>query len=145
MIMGEREREIAAIAAKSSDVLVFARTLLHTAGTDSLPLLEAVANVALNRFLYERDISGGARLVDVLTDPRMFPCWRKPRAVPALDASDAGFGICFRLARRALAGLLPDNAKGAIRFRRRDCFPLWATGLAGCAAFGEYVFYNNCD
>lgn len=143
-MMRDREMEIAAIAADKSGVLVFARTLFATAGTASLPLLEAVANAALNRFLYEREIDARARLAEVLTDAGMFPCWHDPRAMAALDASDPGFGICLRIVRRALAGLLPDNTNGAIRFHRRDRFPLWATGLVGCAAFGDYVFYNNC-
>jgi hypothetical protein len=101
--------------------------------------------MAVNRFLYERDIDGGVALTDVLADPSLFPCWRDPRAMDSVGADDPGFGVCLRMARRALSGMLADDTFGSIRFHKRGECPIWATGLVESAVVGDCVFYNNCD
>jgi hypothetical protein len=143
--MDERAAAVSALAVNCADVVVFAKTLLATAGAGGMELLEAVANVALNRFLYERDISGRISLVDVLVDGSVFPCWRDPRAMDSVGPQCDGFGVCLRMARRALSGHLADNTFSAIRFHKRSELPIWATGLVESAAVGGYLFYNNCD
>jgi hypothetical protein len=145
MIMHEREAAVSALAVNGADVLVLAKTLFATAGAGSMELLEAVANVALNRFLYERDISARASLVGVLVGGSVFPCWRDPRSMDSVGPECEGFGVCLRMARRALSGHLADNTFSAIRFHKRGELPLWATGLVESAAIGGCLFYNNCD
>lgn len=48
---------------------------------------------------------------------------------------------CIRIARRALAGSIPDPTRGAARFHRVDRLPGWARGRTPSAVIGDYLFY----
>ncbi len=49
---------------------------------------------------------------------------------------------CRRIASRALAGLLPDHARGATRWHPAEVLPRWAVGEPPVAEVGGLVFYR---
>lgn len=58
----------------------------------------------------------------------------------ATDQATLSAGL--RIARRALAGTLPDHSRGADRFHRIGDFPDWAKESRPVAEVGEFLFYR---
>jgi hypothetical protein len=138
MPSGEREAAIraASLSGHAPSLAVFAKTMLASVGASDERLMEAFASMALNRFLYEKDLEDGASLVSVLTDEDEFPCWRDVKAMDGIDLASEGFRLCLRVARRALSGCLADSMRGATRFSVD-----WGNGRKGMRV-GRYMFFN---
>lgn len=135
--------EAAADGADAVDTL--ARTLWGEARGEPVRGIEAVAAVIVNRLRQRRETGGHA----VRRESRGFPCWdpafpERPRML-AVDGSDPVFATCLRVARRAVAGVLPDPTGGATRYHRAGDRPDWAEGLFPTAEIGGSLFYGGED
>lgn len=146
MLIVERNQEIVNWNI-SSDInkLIFAKTLLETCGTKNSFLMRAVANVILNRFLYEKEIDEEMNFVKCITDPYLFLCWKDYKKMDLIDLEGVNFKKCFLIANKALKGNLVDNTLSSINFHKKVEFPDWATGLVGVVSIEDFIFYNNCD
>lgn len=120
-----------------------ARTLWGEAQGEPVRGIEAVAAVIVNR-VRQAD-ARGARAIR--QESLRCPCWSanrpdRPRML-AVDGTDPVFATCLRVARRAVAGVLPDPTGGATRYHRADDRPDWAEGLFPIAEIGGSLFYGG--
>lgn len=134
------------IFSRFDDLGVLARTLWGEARGEGRDGMEAVACVVLNRIK-----SGltwwGSDVRTVCLCPWQFSCWnqRDPNR-PLLEAvteADAAFAVALDVARRAMAGDLPDRVNGATHYydRRLPEPPYWAVGREPLATVGHHVFF----
>ena len=124
--------------------LVFAKTLFKITG-GNITLMKSVANVILNRFVYEYEIDEEITFVKCITDKSLFACWRDFKFMDNIDLENAVFQKCFRFANDALNGMVEDDTFSSINFHKKSEFPSWATGLKPVCEVSDYLFYNNCD
>ncbi|MDP2697573.1 cell wall hydrolase [Thalassospira sp.] len=129
---------------------VLARTLYGEARGEDAPGIEAVAMVILNRVAYACKRGGywwGNDVAAVCLKPSQFSCWNigDPNRAKLLRLcdDDAAYRLCCHVARRALAGDLPDLVSGATHYHTRAVHPWWARGRVPVAAIGRHVFYDN--
>lgn len=135
--------EAAADGADAVDTL--ARTLWGEARGEPVRGIEAVAAVIVNRLR----LAGAAGGAAVVRESRGLPCWDpsfpdRPGMV-TVDGGDPVFATCLRVARRAVAGVLPDPTGGATRYHRAGNRPAWAEGLFPTAEIGRNLFYEGGD
>ncbi|MBD5398887.1 hypothetical protein HDR60_05300 [bacterium] len=128
----------------SMNKLILAKTLFKIAGSDEL-LLNAVANVILNRFLYEYEIDNEITFIKCITDISFLPCWKDLKSMDNICIDNSVFKKCFNFAGFVLSGKLKDDTFSSIRFHRVGEFPSWAIGLKYIKDVSGYLFYNNCD
>ncbi|WP_084536686.1 cell wall hydrolase [Azospirillum halopraeferens] len=127
-----------------------ARTLWGEARGEPVRGIEAVAAVVVNRVRRAERRGGlwwGNDIIAVCRKPRQFSCWNaddpnRPKLL-AVTAADPVFATCLRVARRAVAGLLPDPTGGATHYHRIGITPSWSIGHAPCAEIGRHVFYDT--
>lgn len=131
---------------------VLARTIYGEARGEKISGMEAVASVILNRVAYSRRRKKywwGNTVSEVCRKPMQFSCWNKDDPNFALlqkvDSSDVTFGICCRIAARALAGTIADRTCGATHYHTRSVRPRWSVGKIPCAEIGRHVFYNDIE
>jgi len=130
------------------EVEILAKTLYGEARGESVAGIEAVANVILNRVKYAMHKGNhwwGNSIVEVCKKPFQFSCWNDTDVNAKLleqDLSkDAVYQICYRVARRAIAGCLKDNTRGATHYHTLYCHPKWARFAIPCAQIGGHLFY----
>jgi N-acetylmuramoyl-L-alanine amidase len=129
-----------------------ARTLWGEARGEPVRGIEAVAAVIVNRVRLARRRGGcwwGGDVIAVCRKPRQFSCWNggdpnRPKLLAVAEA-DPVFATCLRIARRALAGVLPDPTNGATHYHAVEISPAWAAGLVPCAEIGRHLFYNDVE
>ncbi len=123
---------------------IFAKTIYGEARGESLSGQEAIANVILNRA--KNPCWWGKGIADICQKPKQFSCWnRSDKNYPLLQrdlSNDKVYQICLRIVKRALAGLLIDNTKGATHYHHYACSPFWARHLVPCAEIGHHLFYR---
>src|SRR5690606_36420115 len=97
--------------------------------------MAAVACVILNRVDVARRRGGywwGNDVISVCQTPYQFSCWHRadPHYRKLVDVKDADiqFATALRIARRALAGTLPDKTGRATHYHERSIAPSWAKG-----------------
>ena len=62
-------------------------------------LLEALASVVMNRFVFESVVMNKySDMVQILTDKSVFDCWRDLRRMDAIDTKSAKFRKCLGVA-----------------------------------------------
>jgi spore germination cell wall hydrolase CwlJ-like protein len=129
-----------------------ARTLWGEARGEPVRGIEAVAAVVINRVRIASRRGGhwwGNSVTAVCRKPYQFSCWNKDDPnYPKLMAVQPGapvFDTCLRVARRAVAGLLPDPTGGASHYHSREVHPAWARGRVPCAEIGSHLFYQDID
>lgn len=120
-----------------------ARTLWGEAHGEPVRGIEAVAAVIVNR-VRQADSRGA---LAVCRESLRLPCWSadcadRPRML-AVEGTDPVFATCLRVARRAVAGVLPDPTGGATRYHRAGDRPYWAEGLFPYAEIGGSLFYGG--
>lgn len=127
---------------------IFAKTLYGEARGEKLPGIEAVASVIMNRVRHAQRVGKywwGTTIREVCLKPYQFSCWDAGdpnRPVLQRDLSgDIVFGICRRIAERAIKGLLPDATNGATHYHTHAVHPSWAHKIVPCADIGNHVFY----
>jgi len=142
---------------------LLARVLYAEAGQRPARAVEALAALALTRarlalacpLAAQRYAGGGApttlarALIAVLRAPFQFPT-RHPRhpahgrfLAPA--EADPAMAVCARVARRALAGTLPDATGGAVLWHADAQLPRWAMGRVPSLNTGGLCFYAEGD
>ena len=129
-----------------------ARTLWGMARGEPVRAMEAVAAVVMNRVRRARDRGGwwwGGDVVSVCRKPGQFACWNPDApdraALAAVTSADPAFAAGLRIARRAVAGLLPDPTQGATHCHGAGGDPDWAHGRCACAEIGTLLFYNDVE
>ncbi len=130
------------------ETMILAKTLYGEARSEGLAGIEAVANVILNRVKHAKQCGffwWGNTIKEVCLKPFQFSCWNNgDKNRPLLDrdlSGDVIFGVCLRVAVRAIKGLLPDTTKGATHYHTKSVHPKWAHALVPCAEIGQHLFY----
>ena len=130
------------------EVEVMAKTLYGEARGESVAGIEAVANVILNRVKYAMQKGSfwcGNTITEVCHKPFQFSCWNEQDVnFPLLKKDllkDPVYQICYRIARRAIAGCLKDNTRGATHYHALYCNPSWSRCAVPCAQIGGHLFY----
>jgi len=153
---------VAMTATEAAEALL-ARILYAEAGDRPARAIEALAALAMTRARLARACpiaaaryAGGAApgstaraLLAVLQAPFQFPT-RHPRhprhaRFAAPPEADPALSVCGRIARRALAGTLPDATGGAVLWHTEECLPRWAMGRVPRLAAGGLCFYAEPD
>lgn len=135
-------------ALRADPVEILARTIYGEARGEPVRGKEAVAAVVMNR-VRKADRRGGwwwgNDVVGVCLKPWQFSCWNADdpnRArILAVTAETKAFATCLRIARRAIAGALPDPTGGATHYHSRDVHPPWAWSHVPSAEIGVHLFY----
>ena len=131
-----------------TELEIFAKTLFGEARGEKLPGIEAVANVIINRVKHAIRLGHfwwGKTISEVCLKPFQFSCWNTSdpnRQLLNQDLSkDAIYQLCERVAKRAIAGFLPDNTRGATHYHTKNVNPSWARAAVPCADIGHHLFY----
>lgn len=140
----------AVLTASQDDAIdILARTLWGEARGESLPGIEAVANVILNRVKVAQQRNGfwwGNDITSVCRKPYQFSCWNKsdPNYLKLVHvtADDRAFAMCQRIARRAINNVLVDNTDGATHYHADSITASWATGRVPTTIIGHHIFYR---
>lgn len=131
---------------------ILARTIWGEARGQSLAGMEAVANVVLNRVKIAKargKFWWGNTIIEVCRKPYQFSCWNAndpnlPKLL-AVDLRNIHFATALRIARRAVAGVLDDNTKGATHYHAHYVSPRWAVGQKPSVVIGDHIFYSMPD
>lgn len=128
---------------------VLARTLWGEARGEGAEGMQAVASVVLNRVAVAEKKGKfwwGNNIIQVCQKPYQFSCWNRAdpnfRKLQAVDERDLYFATALRVARRAVAGALPDITGGATHYHAKGVMPYWAKGETPGAEIGRHVFYR---
>ena len=131
---------------------IFAKTIFGEARGEPLSGQEAVANVIMNRVALSEKKGGywwGNDVASVCQKDKQFSCWNLDdanyRLLLRVDESNPIYATCKRIAKRALAGLLPDSTYGATHYHTKKVRPRWSIGKIPCAEIGNHVFYNDVE
>jgi hypothetical protein len=129
-----------------------ARTLWGEARERSLPALEALAGLVLNRAAAGRRTGAGrwpATIGEACLQPGEFAAWQRDPGgrCPAADVTEADrfFVLCRRVAREAVSGGLRDPTGGATLVHPREAPPGWADGHTPAAVIGGLCFYRETE
>lgn len=129
---------------------VFARTIWGEARGESTYGMEAVACVVINRVTLAQENGGsfwwGNNIISVCQKPYQFSCWNRSdpnyRQLQAVTDEDIHYATALRIARRAMAGVLPDSTGGATHYHARGTVPDWSLGRTPTAIIKNHIFYN---
>ena len=131
-------------------IQVLAQTIYAEAHDGGLSTMEAIANVVMNRVKHAQKVGSywwGNNVKDVCLKPFQFSCWNGVHPFHKwLHKNKNGnliYGICERIAVRAIKGLLKDNTHGATHYHSKQINPKWAHAAVPCAEIGNYVFYAH--
>jgi spore germination cell wall hydrolase CwlJ-like protein len=145
----EREPENAAEFYNEVAVDVLARTLWGEGRSEGQRGMEAIASVVLNRVAVAQERGGywwGNDIVSVCQKPYQFSCWNRSdpnyKKLLAVTDKDIYFATAIRIARRAVAGTLPDCAYGATHYHTNSVAPFWAEGADPVVIIGTHIFYR---
>lgn len=130
---------------------IVARTLWGEARGEGREGQEAIANVIMNRVVRARARQGGwwwgSDPVAVCRKPWQFSCWNpndpNRRKLDWVSAKDPIFARCLAIAKRALAGELPDRTRGATHYHEQSLAPPWSLGRTPTTQIGRHVFYAD--
>ena len=139
----------AAGGSRQDAIDTLARTLWGEARRQPVRVIEAVASVVLNRVALAAERGGwwwGDAVIPVCRRPGQFACWTPGHpdyaAMLAVKAGDPVVDTCLRVARRAMAGVLPDATGGASHYHADTDHPLWSAGELPTAEIGGFLFYR---
>jgi N-acetylmuramoyl-L-alanine amidase len=131
------------------EIDVLARTLWGEARGEPVEGIEAVTAVILNRVKIAQAKGGywwGKDIIGVCQKPYQFSCWNKsdPSYLKLLAVTDKNihFATCLRIARRAVAGVLPDRTGGATHYHADYVSPYWSRGETPTVIIGRHIFYQ---
>ncbi len=128
-----------------TELEVLTKTIYGEARGERQPGMEAVANVIINRA--KNPGWWGRDVVSVCLKPKQFSCWNEDdpnrRVLEHNLSGDIVYRLCEQIARRALAGQLPDHTNGATHYHTKSVQPRWAEHLVPCADIGHHLFYKE--
>lgn len=132
------------------EIDVLARTIFGEARGEPQEGLEAVACVVMNRVKVAKAKGGkywwGNDIISVCQKPYQFSCWNKsdPSYQRLINVTDKNihFATALRIARRAVYGVLADNAYGATHYHADYVSPFWAVGEKPVKIIGRHIFYK---
>ena len=124
---------------------ILARTVWGEARGEPQAGQIAVAYVAKNRA--RRPCWWGHDIISVCQARDQFSCWRptdpnRPKLL-GVTTSDPVFVTIQKLARKVMAGDVPDPTGGATSYHTLDCHPGWAKDDHVTARIGNHVFYKD--
>lgn len=130
-----------------SPVDILARTIYGEARGESIKGKEAVACVILNRV--KKNSWYGKTVENVCLKPWQFSCWNEndpnKEKILKISKKDPVFKSCYRIARRAVCGVLEDKTSGATHYHTKNINPRWSLDKAPCAQIGNHLFYNDIE
>lgn len=128
---------------------VLARTIWGEARGEGTFGMEAVASVIVNRVAvaeHRGQYWWGNNIISVCQKPYQFSCWNRSdpnyRKLQEVTEANIHYATAVRIARRALAGALPDRTGGATHYHARSIAPNWARGQTPTAVIGNHIFYQ---
>lgn len=131
-----------AMTEKSEEIDITARTLWGEARGEGTTGMQAVANVIRNR------VNGlkwfGSTFKEVCLKPRQFSAWEdlnRPKML-AVDTSNPQFRQAVEIAKKAVAGTLPDITNGANHYHAVNVKPSWADTKKLTVIIGNHAFYK---
>lgn len=131
-----------ALTDKAEEEDITARTLWGEARSEGTTGMQAVANVIANR------VKGlnwfGSTFKEVCLKPRQFSAWEdlnRPKML-AVDTSNPQFKQAVEIAKKAVAGTLPDITGGANHYHAVGVKPSWADTSKRTAIIGRHIFYK---
>ncbi len=137
---------------RQGDIDKLARTIYGEARGELVRGKEAVAAVVMNRVRRARQRGGyrwGIDVAGVCAKPWQFSCWNEGdpnrRKIEAVTDANQTFQTCIRIARRALAGTLPDPTDGATHYHAQGVSPPWAQKRVPAVEIGNHCFYNDVE
>ena len=136
-----------------SDLDTLARTLWAEARGEGVAGMEAVAAVIINRVNADLGKDGkpdwwGEGVTAVCRRPWQFSCWNMDDPnrdkLVSVTSKDQWFAHAIEIARRAIAGGLPDPTGGADHYCTAAVAPhtSWAMGKTPTARIGRHLFYR---
>jgi N-acetylmuramoyl-L-alanine amidase len=131
----------------SDDADILARTLIGEARGEGKPGMEDVACVVMNRVA--KQTWYGRTAGEVCLKLWQFSCWNRDdpnrQYLLSLDTGSALDLDALAIARKAIAGELPDRTDGATHYRRIGTPASWWKGQAPCFTEGHHEFFNDID
>ena len=135
-----------------SDLDALARTIYGEARGEGVAGMEAVASVIMNRVKADLGNDGrpdwwGEGVEGVCKKPWQFSCWNMDDPnrdkLLSVDDRDPWFRHAQEIAKRALAGELPDPTGGSTHYLtdRVAGVTAWAKGKTPTAKIGRHWFY----
>lgn len=125
---------------------VVARTIWGEARGDGVPGMHAVGNVISNRVHNPR--WWGTDWIGVCTKPWQFSCWNetdpnRPKLM-AVTAADPEYAEAIDIARRVIAGELPDITDNADSYYAVGSpTPYWSSSATFTVQIGRQRFYRT--
>jgi len=137
---------------RSQDIDTLARTIWAEARGEGVAGMEAVAAVIMNRVNADLGKDGrpdwwGEGVEGVCRKPWQFSCWNegdpnRGKLIMVKASEDGWFAHAVEIAKRAIAGELPDKTGGATHYHAKSVKPKWSEGRQPCAEIGWHVFYK---
>jgi len=136
----------------SPEIDTVARTIWGEARGQGYSGMQAVANVIVNRVntvnknpLYI--VRWGSGFIGVCKHPWQFSAWNKNdpnyQKLTTVTAADAQFAVALEIAKKAVAGTLPDIIKGATYYHTTSVNPSWAKGASPVVVAYNHKFYQT--
>jgi N-acetylmuramoyl-L-alanine amidase len=135
----------------SRDIDILARTIWGEARGGGYSGMAAVASVIMNRVNLDLNHDGkpdwwGEGVQGVCLKKWQFSCWLEndPNRAKllAVNERDGLFRQALAIARKAVAGEMKDETKGATHYHAIYMTPKWAVGKRWCARIGRHLFYR---
>lgn len=136
------------------EVDTLARTIWGEARGEGVSGMEAVASVIMNRVNTDIGNDGrpdwwGEGVEAVCLKPQQFSCWNlddgnRKKLLQVRADSDPWFAHAIEIAKRAIAGELPDPTSGANHYLRHELVDKrsWSKGKTPTATIGPHVFFK---
>lgn len=127
---------------KQEEIDITARTIWGEARGEGVQGMQAVANVITNRV--NAGMWYGRSFKDVCLKPRQFAAWEdlnRPQMIAATKNTPL-FPEAVEIAKKAVAGTLPDITKGANHYHRAGINPYWADPAKRTTIIGRHVFFK---
>jgi N-acetylmuramoyl-L-alanine amidase len=129
---------------------ILGRTVWGEARSEGTYGMEAMASVILNRVAVAEGNGGkywwGNDVISVCQKAYQFSCWNRSdtnyQKLRDVTEQNIHFATALRIARRAMAGALPDATNGATHYHTKDIKPHWARGKDPVATIGSHIFYT---
>ena len=141
MIIEMKEKFIKKLKLNSNiNKFVFAKTLFSLSKNPTEKFLDLVANVLMNRFVYEAEISDEIpNIVALLTS---FECWNDSKSMDKIDIYNLCFKKCLIIASKVLVGELNENFSSILYFQKNVKKNLLTNNIAPRFVENGFSFFD---